>query len=227
MRTMSLSLVALLLASLLAVGCQQPSAEQSAASVAFIDQNRVFMQCAAGAKGMQVLQELSKKLQDELKGMQGDAKENGDKETKDRAYQEKLANFQAVMSEEQQRIVGVLTENFNQILDEYRTKHKVAAVLPLEVAISFDKSTDITEMVIAAMNARNISLDAPKAADKAPAKAPATSEDKSEAKPEAAPAKPAAEKPEVKSEAPAKPEAAPAAPAADMPAAPREGHSKQ
>lgn len=172
--------------ALLAMGCEGPAAGTGTPKVALIDQNKVFMQSSAGAKGMQMLQDLSKKLQDELKAMQGEGQPGdpsspgaGAKDEKEQqAFQEKLAGFQATMGEEQQRIVNLLTENFNQVLEEYRAKHGIAVVLPLEVAVAFEKSADITEAIVAAMNARNISIDPVLPATPAVPAAPAAPEAK-------------------------------------------------
>jgi len=142
MRMSSIAALAVIAALALLVACQQPVAEPRTPRVALIDQNKVFMQSTAGAKGMQMLQDLSKKLQDELKEMQGEARP-GD----DQVFQDKLAGFQATMGEEQQRIVNLLTENFNQVLEEYRAKHNIVAVLPLEVPPLRERREDIPPLV--------------------------------------------------------------------------------
>ena len=173
-------------------------------SVALIDQNRLYMESQTGKKGMEMLQGMSGDMQSQLQSMQEEMSKEGteqEKQERSRRFQQTLSAAQAKMGAEQTRIVGILQENVTAVLDEFRKERGIAVVLPVENALSYDKSLDITDDVIAALDKRSIDLSKPAEQGATPA-----------GEPEEQPA-PAVEKPaEQPAEQPAQP-AEPAKPA--------------
>jgi Skp family chaperone for outer membrane proteins len=140
-------------------------------SVAFINQEKVFIESEAGLRGMELLRDLSLELQAELEALQKAEKDESltaeERAAKSQALQEKLVESRSAVTEEQQRIVAVLEENFTATLEAFRVEKGIAAILPLEMALTYAPEADVTKDIIEAMNARNIDLKA----------APATGED--------------------------------------------------
>lgn len=198
-----LALMLLPALALLAACNDKGDSAGAGASVALIDQNRLYMESQAGKKGMEMLQGMSGEMQSQLQSMQEEMGKEGteqEKQERSRRFQQTLSAAQARMGAEQTRIVGVLQENVTAVLDEFRKERGIAVILPVESALSYDKSMDITDDVIAALDKRNIDLSKPQE----PAKAPA-------GEPEEQPA-PSAEKP-AEQQAPAEQPAQPAKPA--------------
>lgn len=172
-------------------------------SVALIDQNRLYMESQTGKKGMEMLQGMSGDMQSQLQSMQEEMAKEGteqEKQERSRRFQQTLSAAQAKMGAEQTRIVGILQENVTAVLDEFRKERGIAVVLPVENALSYDKSLDITDDVIAALDKRSIDLSKPAEQGATPA-----------GEPEEQPA-PAVEKPAEQPAQPAEP-AKPAEPA--------------
>lgn len=145
------------------------------ASVALIDQNRLYMESQAGKKGMEMLQGMSAEMQSQLQSMQEEMAQEGteqEKQERNRRFQQNLSASQARMGAEQNRIVGVLQEHVEAVLAEYRKEHGVAVIMPVEAALSYDEAMDITDEVIAALDKRDIDLGQPQPAEQAPAQAP-------------------------------------------------------
>jgi len=152
--------LALLPALALLAACNDTGGTTSAgASVALIDQNRLFMESQAGKQGMEMLQSMSADLQAQLQAMQEEmAKEGTEEENQERSrrFQQTLSAAQARMGAEQNRIVGTLQDNVDEVLTEYRKQRGIAVILPLESALSHDPSMDITDEIIAALDKRKI-----------------------------------------------------------------------
>ncbi len=175
------------------------------ASVALIDQNRLYMESQTGQKGMEMLQGMSGEMQSQLQSMQEEMAKEGteqEKQERSRRFQQNLSAAQARMGAEQTRIVGILQENVTSVLDDIRKQRGIAVVLPVESALSYDESMDITDEVIAALDKRNIDLGKPQEPAKAPAEAPAEQ-----------PAEQPVEQPAPAPEQPAEPQAPAAQPA--------------
>ncbi len=184
--------------------------------IAVVDGAKVFRESKPGQEAMAYLRDKSTELQAEAKAAQEKVQAKQTQENA-AAFQEAVTKYQTTMGAEQQRVVGLLQEQFNKILEKYRKDNKVDVVLAKDVVLSYDEASDITNKIIEEVNKASIDLKAapaPKADAAAPAAAPAEAP-KAEA-PKAAPAK--ADAPKA---APAKADAPKAAPApkAEAPAA--------
>lgn len=188
-------LCALLLLAVVAsalVGCNDATNK-----IAVVDGAKVFRESKPGQEAMAYLRDKSTELQAEAKAAQDKVQAKQTQENA-AAFQEAVTKYQTTMGAEQQRVVGLLQDQFNKILEKYRKDNKVDVVLAKDVVLSYDEASDITNKIIEEVNKATIDLKAPAAAPKADAAAPA-------AAPVAAP----------KADAPAAAPAAPAAPAAE------------
>ena len=173
--------------------------------IAVVDGAKVFRESKPGQDAMAYLRTKSNDLQAEAKAAQEKVQAKQSQENA-AAFQEAVTKYQTTMGAEQQRVVGLLQENFNKLLEKYRKDNKVDVVIAKDVVLSSDESTDITNKIIEEFNKTTIDLNAKPAAAKVDAAAkPEAAEAKPEAKADAKPEAKAAAKPE------AKPEAKPAA----------------
>lgn len=187
------ALLLLALAASVLAGCNSNN------KIAVVDGAKVFRESKPGQEAMAYLRNKSTELQAEAKAAQEKVQAKQTQENA-AAFQEAVTKYQTTMGSEQQRVVGLLQDQFNKILEKYRKDNKVDVILAKDVVLSYDEASDITNKVIEEINKTTIDLNA-----------------KPEAKPEAAAPKadaPAAPAAASAPAAPAKP-AAPAAPAAE------------
>lgn len=193
----------LLLAALVSV---LAACGNNTSKIAVVDGAKVFRESKPGQEAMAYLRTKSTELQAEAKAAQEKVQAKQTQENA-AAFQEAVTKYQTTMGAEQQRVVGLLQEQFNKILEKYRKDNKVDVILAKDVVLSYDEAADITNKIIEEINKASIDLNAKPVApaDKAEAKpagpaAPVAPADKAATKPAAAPAAPAAAAP-----APAKP----------------------
>lgn len=177
------------------VGCNNNN------KIAVVDGAKVFRESKPGQEAMAYLRNKSTELQAEAKTAQEKVQAKQTQENA-AAFQEAVTKYQTTMGAEQQRVVGLLQDQFNKVLEKYRKDNKVDVILAKDVVLSYDEASDITNKVIEEVNKATIDLNAKPEAK--PEAAAAVGAPKADA-PAAAPAAPAA---------PAKVEAKPAAPAA-------------
>jgi len=182
MKKFSALLLMVAVASLLAACNNSPK-------IAVVDGAKVFRESKPGQDAMAYLRTKSTDLQAEAKAAQEKVQAKQTQENA-AAFQEAVTKYQTTMGAEQQRVVGLLQENFNKLLDKYRKDNKVDVVIAKDVVLSSDEATDITNKIIEEFNKTTIDLNAKPAL-------PAADAAKPEAKPEAAKAdaKPEAKKP--------------------------------
>lgn len=183
------ALLLLVLVSGALVGCN------SGNKIAVVDGAKVFRESKPGQEAMNYLRDKSTELQAEAKAAQDKVQARQTQENA-AAFQEAVTRYQTTMGSEQQRVVGLLQDQFNKILEKYRKDNKVDVVLAKDVVLSYDEASDITNKIIEEINKVSIDL-------KAPAEAPAEAKPADAAAP--AEAKPAADAP--KADAPAAPAA--------------------
>lgn len=166
--------------------------------VAVVDAAVVFKQSKAGQQAMSYLQELSKSLQEKVQKAQ-QAAEGSQNETSMQAFQQAVNEYQSTLGGEQQRLVGLLNERFNAVVEKYRKEAGLGVVLAKEAVMAFDPAADISAKIVEALDKENIDLKLPKvekAAEPAAAAAPAAPEKADEkAAPEKAPEKQDEKKP--------------------------------
>ncbi|SDL10662.1 periplasmic chaperone for outer membrane proteins Skp [Maridesulfovibrio ferrireducens] len=152
-----LTLIALIVISAFIAGCQQQ--ETAGAKVGFVDTNKVFKECKAGAEGMEYLKKASESFQSTFTDMQ---KELAGNQTEDNArkFQEALSEYQTKMGAEQNRIVETLNAGFTKAVDDYRKANGMSAVFSVESAVSYDEASDISAAIIEAMDKMDIKVKA-------------------------------------------------------------------
>ncbi len=136
-------------------GCQQQAS--TGAKVGFVDTNRVFKECKAGAEGMEYLQSTGEEFQAKFTEMQKTLAGNQTEENT-RKFQEALNEYQTQMGAEQNRIIEALQNGFTKAVDDYRKANGYSAVLSVETAVSYDKSAEITDKIIEEMNKMDIKI---------------------------------------------------------------------
>lgn len=176
----------LLLAALAATlaGCN------NSPKIAVVDGAKVFRESKPGTDAMAYLRDKNNELQAEAKAAQEKVQAKQTQENA-AAFQEAVTKYQSTMGAEQQRVVGLLQEQFNKILEKYRKDNKVDVIIAKDVALSYDDANDITNKVIEEINKVTLDLKAkPAAAPAAPdaaaapkAEAPKTEAPKADAKP--------------------------------------------
>lgn len=174
-----MNLVAVLACALLLAACQQ----KEPAKVAVLDPGLVFQTCDVCKEGGDYLRGLNDKMRTELTemqaSMQGDTSEDAPQK-----FQERYAELQAEMMEEQNRIAGLLNDTFVKLMNDYRANNNVSVIMNKENVLSFDEGDDITTAMIEAMNGAGIDLglpaEAPAKAEPAEEAAPAAEDAKSE-----------------------------------------------
>jgi len=161
MKKLSLLLLLVAVASLLAACNNTPK-------IAVVDGAKVFRESKPGQDAMAYLRTKSTDLQAEAKAAQEKVQAKQSQENA-AAFQEAVTKYQTTMGTEQQRVVGVLQENFNKILEKYRKDNKLDVILAKDVVLSSDETSDITNKVIEEFNKTTIDLNAKPAAAKADA----------------------------------------------------------
>ena len=185
----------LLLAALVSV---LAACGNSGNKTAVVDGAKVFRESKPGQEAMAYLRNKSTELQAEAKVAQEKVQAKQTQENA-AAFQEAVTKYQTTMGSEQQRVVGLLQDQFNKILEKYRKDNKLDVILAKDVVLSYDEASDITNKVIEEINKTTIDLNA-----------------KPEAKPEAKADAPKADAPAAPAAKPAAPAAKPAAPAAEV-----------
>jgi outer membrane protein len=174
MKKFSAFLLMVAVASLLAACNNTPK-------IAVVDGAKVFRESKPGQDAMAYLRTKSNDLQAEAKAAQEKVQAKQTQENA-AAFQEAVTKYQTTMGAEQQRVVGLLQENFNKLLEKYRKDNKVDVVIAKDVVLSSDESTDITNKIIEEFNKTTIDLNAKPAAPAVDAAKPADAA-KADAKP--------------------------------------------
>ncbi len=124
---------------------------QQAPSIGVLDEAAAFRDNQAAKAAMEFLKQKSAPLQAEAekayKAMQ--AEEN---EKTSAAYREAMGKLQSVMSAEQQRVVAMLSEKFNKVIDDYRASKGLTLVVDKKSVLSMDDSVEVTQDIIDAMD---------------------------------------------------------------------------
>jgi outer membrane protein len=152
MKKFSILLLLVAVASLLAACNNTPK-------IVVVDGAKVFRESKPGQDAMGYLRTKSNDLQAEAKAAQEKVQAKQTQENA-AAFQEAVTRYQTTMGAEQQRVVGLLQENFNKLLEKYRKDNKVDVVIAKDVVLSSDEATDITNKIIEEFNKTTIDLNA-------------------------------------------------------------------
>ena len=152
-----------LLGLMLLVGCTEPAGVK----IGVVDEDVAFKDNKAAAAAMAYLQgvgaPLQEKAENAYKAMQAEQTEDNVA-----AYKLAMGELQNIMNGEQQRVVALIDQKFNETLDAYRVEKGLTLILSTESVISFDDTADITSDIVAAMDNIELDFKGPDAATPAP-----------------------------------------------------------
>ncbi|MFW6357276.1 MAG: OmpH family outer membrane protein [bacterium] len=154
MKRMKMGIVLLVL-GMMAAGCTKPLG--NAQQIGVVDVNRVFQESRAGQEGMQYLQGINDQFQQEFGQMQGQEQT----EESAQKMQEAITRYQGRIEQEQQRVVGILNERFQRLLEEYRERNNFSVLLSKETVISSSDELEITDEIIEEFDQLDIDLSPP------------------------------------------------------------------
>ncbi|SIO24819.1 OmpH family outer membrane protein [Halodesulfovibrio marinisediminis] len=144
------------------VGCQQEMKGDASPKVAVVDPAKVFQDCQPGKDGMAYLEKVSAEVQQQFKDLQKEAAETkGQNPNVVSELQAEVAKIQERVSAEQQMVVSKLNDLFQKVLEQYRKENNVSLVIPIEQALSYDKSVDATDEIVAIMNKEKVTFESP------------------------------------------------------------------
>jgi len=103
--------------------------------IAVVDGAKVFRESKPGQEAMAYLRTKSTELQAEAKAAQEKVQAKQTQENA-AAFQEAVTKYQTTMGAEQQRVVGLLQEQFNKVLEKYRKDNKVDVLEMFEAALA-------------------------------------------------------------------------------------------
>jgi len=153
-------LCAALLGLMLLAGCEP----QAGVKIGVVDEAAAFKDNKAATAAMAYLQELGaplqKKAEEAYKAMQEEQSEGNVA-----AYKLAMGELQNTMNGEQQRIVALIDQKFNETLDAYRTEKGLTLILSKESVISSADTVDITSDIVAAMDSIELDFTAPAKTD--------------------------------------------------------------
>ena len=147
---------------LLLVGCKQ----ESGPTIGVVDMERAYQSNKATASIMKYLEAKQAPLAVQVNAALEAMKKDQNEETV-KAYNQVMSSAQATMQMEQQRLVPILNEAFNKVLEEYRAKKGLTVILNKQMAPAVAESADVTDDIIAAMDLVELNLEP--AAPEAPA----------------------------------------------------------
>lgn len=146
--------------------------EQQGSTFAVADLQRVMRDCDAGKQGVEKLSAIAREAEEKLKPLQDKLDKKPDDADLQAQLQQMYAPLQQRMQLEQQNVLNQLQDGILRVVNKYREQKGYAAILPSEVAFSIDPKLDVTNDLIAAVNAEKIEIK-PLPEPKEPAAAPA------------------------------------------------------
>ena len=143
-------------------------------SVAVVNAAQVYTECESGKQAREYLEKITSEMQNDLLELQA-AAENAPAAQRQSAI-EKLQTtsleYQQRVRMEEQQILNKISEDYQNVVDEYRKANNIDVILRAEVIVSASEKADITQAIIAAMNK--------KTAEENKAAAPAASQNATE-----------------------------------------------
>lgn len=139
------------------VGCNEEKVDPGT-KIAVVDPGKAIMECDSGKAGMEYLQKLGADMEAYLKPMQEASQADPSQENTGK-FHTAVNDMQIRMGAEQQRIVGMLQENYDAALDAYRSENGVGLILVKEGVQSYDPALEITDAIIAALNTKKVDIE--------------------------------------------------------------------
>lgn len=146
MKRISLFLISALSCLMLLTACNQQGA-----SIGVLDEAAAFRDNGAAKAAMEFLQKKSAPLQKEAETAYKAMQENKTDKTS-AAYRDAMGKLQGVMGTEQQRVVGLLNEQFDRVIEDYRKAKGLKVIISRKSALAMDDSIDVTKEIVAEMD---------------------------------------------------------------------------
>ena len=163
------------------VGCELTA--PAGPKIGVVDPGIIFQDSAPGKAGVAYLEGISKKMQDEFVALQEEVQETQSQEAQMK-LQMLASEFQQRITAEQQQVINTLQDEFKKVLEDYRVKNNLEIILAKDQVLAFDNTVNVTEPILAAMNALTIDY-AALAEEKAAAEAAETPDAAAPAAPQA------------------------------------------
>ncbi|QGY39726.1 OmpH family outer membrane protein [Pseudodesulfovibrio cashew] len=154
-RTLTL-LGAALISLMILAGCDQ----KPGVTIGVVDEAAVFQKNQAASKAMAYLQELGAPLQEKAEAAYKQMQKEQTEENV-AAYKAAMGELQNVMRGEERRLVELIDAKLNEVLDTYREQKGLTVILSKESVVSASSTIDVTDDVVAAMNAVEIDFTPP------------------------------------------------------------------
>jgi len=173
-----------MLSMLVLTGCIGSLSNESVIGV--VDTARVFRDSDAGKEGFKYLETVQAEMQAKLNILQMKLKKDPENKKVAQKLQETYLSFQQRIGAEQQKVITLLNDASQRVLDSYRAKNSLLIIISSEATLSYGEAVDITDGVIEELNKEKIEFKFNAAAVVAPASKvkEVVVEDKKEAKKE-------------------------------------------
>ena len=140
---------ALVLGLALVMGCDK---QQDTKAVAIVNISQVFQESEAAKAGMKYLENIGDEMQKEFLALQQDLEKDPNNAEKQKKFNDALTAFQGRLNAEQQQVLTRINDTFQQVVDSYREKNKIAVILRSDQVVSMDAMYDVTNDIVAEMN---------------------------------------------------------------------------
>ncbi len=127
-------------------------------SVVVIDSSKIFRESTVGKNAIAFIEGIQTTMQDEINKLQAEFQKNPEDAHMQQLLQTVYMQFQQRMSAEQQNVANLLNDVLQATLDEYRTSKKIKVILASENLLSFDKTIDVSDDIIKALDTKTLTL---------------------------------------------------------------------
>lgn len=164
MRT-RLLVLPLLLFSLLLGACQEQ--QDSKQNIAVVDLSRLVRDSEPGKAAQTFLENMQKQFNDRLVQLQAKVQADSKDTAAAQELQKIYMSLQQRMQAEEQNVNNVLFDHVLRTVKQFREQKGYKAVLRSEAALDFDKSLDVTDQLLDAVNKQTVEFK-PVTKDEAP-----------------------------------------------------------
>lgn len=133
----------------LVAGCDK---KQDTKAVAIVNISQVFQESEAAKAGMKYLESIGNEMQNEFLALQQELEKDPNNAEKQKKFNDALTAFQGRLNAEQQQVLTRINDTFQQVVDSYREKNKIAVILRSDQVVSMDPAFDVTNDIVKEMN---------------------------------------------------------------------------
>lgn len=138
-------------------GCEQ---KDSSPRIAVVDTEKVFKNSKNAKEAMAYIEALNNDFTKRIGEMQAGLSADQDNTELLTTLQSEFMGLQSEFERVQTETADKLNKQFEAAIEEYREKNKIEVVLPVQMVISSKSEADITDAVIAIMDAKPVDLPA-------------------------------------------------------------------